>query len=414
MERQRKTAGELYKAMALVSFNLVVLVVAFNLVLGAVFLIRDYARRDKAPVYDQVSAYRERFEDLDAYARISQVDARRFLDEQDAMSTVGFQYEPWVQFRNPEFHGALLNTDGAGFRKTTTPRARGRPPFRIAVFGGSTTFGYGVPDEHTIPSYMQTLLETRYPDRSPSVKNFGQGFYYSSQEMLLFIREIKENQIPDWAVFIDGGNDTAQLAPGQDEPVYSPTVKALWDRRRGIAPPQMALDYSWIPMVRLANGVAAKWLPRTQAHPEVTVNANAPDKLRRLIYRDVDLSEEAKQEIVDYVVSHYTDNLRLLRAICREYGIRCLFVWQPHPGYKYKASLHRTFPFKDGVPEYFRGVYARMSRYRSDDFLYLGDMLEHVTEKVFVDDVHYNEVLNERIAARISDRLTFGREIKSQ
>jgi hypothetical protein len=44
-----------------------------------------------------------------------------------------------------------------------------------------------------------------------------------------------------------------------------------------------------------------------------------------------------------------------------------------------------------------------MSEYRAPDFLNLGDMLENVTEKVFVDDVHYNEIVNERIAARICD-----------
>jgi hypothetical protein len=32
-------------------------------------------------------------------------------------------------------------------------------------------------------------------------------------------------------------------------------------------------------------------------------------------------------------------------------------------------------------------------------------MLEHLTEKVFVDDVHYNEKYNEQIAMKICDFL---------
>jgi hypothetical protein len=383
-----------YRLAASRVFKVILLFVVMNVVVAAGFLMRDLFPALVGAVDPRVSADRQKFVDLEAYARIPAATANRFLDEQDAMTSAGFRYEPWLQFRHPEVHGTLLNTDAEGFRRTMEPRrAKGRLT-RIYVFGGSTTFGYGVPDAHTIPSYMQSILEERHPDRSFLVKNYGQGFYFSSQEMLLFLTRLKHGDVPDVAVFIDGANDTAQLAPGRDEPWFTPTVRALWDARRGALSLRVQRDLMWIPVVRLANGVATRVAGGAS-------DPNAPEN--RMIVSDRGFAEEEIARIAEYVVSNYRNNMRVIRALCKEYDVTCRFIWQPWLAYKYQGSLHRKFPFKDSVPRYWSAVYSRMSEYRAPDFLYLGDMLENVAEKVFVDAVHYNEVLNEGIAARICD-----------
>jgi lysophospholipase L1-like esterase len=397
--RMGESFVRLYKQLALITFNTIVVLLTLNLALAVGFAILDRSRKNQAAVDRRVNGYRERFADLKAYSKISSVTAEQFLDEQGAMGTIGFQYEPWVQFRNPEFRGALLNTNSRGFRESRKPRKSDGKPVKVYVFGGSTTFGYGVPDDHTIPSYLQGALEEKYPDTHVLVRNFGQGFYYSSQEMLLLISLIKEGDIPDWAVFIDGGNDTAQLALRHDEPAYTPALKHLWEIRSGASSRQQSqTTWSWLPMARLAQILSSRLNSAAKT-------VESEPSMNRTIKSDVGFSEADKHAIAEYVLSRYTSNMKTTRSICKDYGIKCYFVWQPHPGYKYDRTLHKSFPFEGAVPEHFARVYSRMENMTGDDYLFLGDMLHGVSEKVFVDDVHYNEALNERIAEKISTGL---------
>jgi hypothetical protein len=383
-----------YRVIAFQTFNTIVLILLLNLVLAGLFLVRDPFLKKKGPVDPRVSFYREKFADLQAYTRISPTEANKYLDEQDAMGSIGFQYKPWVQFQNPPFHGTFLNVNEQGFRKTKEPRPYSGEPIKIYVFGGSTTFGYGVPDDDTIPSFIQKILEDKYPNNSFLVRNYGQGFYYSSQEMLLLLSLIKNGDIPDCAIFIDGANDTAQHHLGHDEPWFTSKVRQLWNTKNGTSP-KIQSDLSWIPMVRLAEGLSRRLFPVKSNDIKQRDSRNG-------------LAEKGKdRRMVDYIVQRYTSNIKIIRAICREYGIKSFFVWQPTPFYKYDRSLHRTFPYQGSIAEHWGGVYSRMKGYSKADFLYLGEMLWGVPEKVFVDDVHYNERYNEKIAARICDRLRF-------
>jgi lysophospholipase L1-like esterase len=383
-----------YRFLAYQTFNSLVLLFAVNVILAAVFFIYDHAGTRADP---RVVSYRERFADYAAYTRLSKAEADAYLQEQDAFGSLGFPYAPWVQFRNPEFGGRLLNTDKRGFRRTRKPSRSGQDPFKVYIFGGSTTFGYGVPDEYTIPSYVQQQLELKDPSRSILVKNFGQGFYYSSQEQLVLLALLKEGDIPDWAVFIDGGNDVAQLALRHDEPIFTPALKRLWGGQ-GNQPGQGAPR--WIPMVRLAQGLAHRLrpTPTNSAEPQADQHPS--------IMSDANLSQGEKDAIFNYVVARYLSNMRITRGVCQEFRIRCLFVWQPHPAYKYDRALHKTFPFPGEIPAHHHRVYAYMETLKSPDFLFLGDLTDGVTRKVYVDDVHYNEATNEEIALKISDTIT--------
>ena len=75
------------------------------------------------------------------------------------------------------------------------------------MFGGSTAFGIGVPDDQTVASHLQTQLGTARDGREVRVYNFGRGAYYSSQERALFERLIVAGYVPNLAIFLDGLND---------------------------------------------------------------------------------------------------------------------------------------------------------------------------------------------------------------
>ncbi len=376
--------GNAYRSTALMVFNLLVFLLTINIGLAIIFFVYD---RMHGPADQRIETYREKFADLNAYTVLTKQEANSYLDEQDAMQAKGFQYAPWVQFRNPEVHGIYLNTDSHGWRKTAAPSMqRQGDPLKIFVFGGSTTFGYGVPDNYTIPSYMQHILERLIPDRPIQVRNFGQGFYYSSQEMILFLSRLKDGDIPDIAVFIDGANDTHQLSLGTDQPYFSDALVRLWQDRAGNH--KAGLDaYAWIPMIRLALALSRRVHP--SGKDDSALKAIGPED----------------EKNTAYVISRYQQNMKVIRALCAAYGVRPLFVWQPVPFFKYDTSLLKTLRYDAHWLKAFRSVYSALEHYSQPDFLFLGNMIAGASEKMFVDNVHYNERLSERIAARISERL---------
>jgi hypothetical protein len=61
------------------------------------------------------------------------------------------------------------------------------------------------------------------------------------------------------------------------------------------------------------------------------------------------------------------------------------------------------------VPRYYAEIWESLEQLTTDNYVFLGDMFESVSRKIFVDDVHYNESTNEQIAARIADALPLTR-----
>jgi lysophospholipase L1-like esterase len=289
-------AAQIYQFLAYQTFNIALLLLAINLLLAVLFFVYDYT---KSGADTRVVSYRERFADYQAYTRITKPEIDTYLDEQDAFGSVGFVYAPWVQFRAPEFRGKYLNTDARGFRRTTAPKSSGGNPLKVHVYGGSTTFGYGVPDDHTIPSYLQRQLDQESGGRAVLVKNFGIGFYYSSQEQQLLLTALKDGDVPDWAIFIDGGNDTAQLSLRHDEPIFTPAMKRAW---AGLSVGRQGARLEWIPMVRLANGLAHRLGLAPQSSP-------AGGLQHQTIKSDAHLSQDEKDAIAAYLTKRYTQNM---------------------------------------------------------------------------------------------------------
>lgn len=405
--------GELYRSAAITTFGVILLLVLLNLGLGTIYLMRDAFWQEEPQVDPRVQSGRGRHVDLEAYSRLSPGQVNELLDDQDVFTSKGFLYAPWVQFHAPEFHSRWLNTDSNGYRITKAPPSSSRERFKVFVFGGSTTFGYGVSDEHTIPSYLQTLLEGEALARTVAVSNYGQGYYYSSQEMQVFLGLIKQGIVPDYAIFIDGLNEVGlrtQGILGYDEPWFTPEIMSLWDARRGQSQQgDAARDHargeftllSRLPMVRFARSVGVRILPQFISNGDRKPESKPSEP-------DVVDFERVSRE-VESITSVYLANITMIQAICQQYRVTCLFVWQPVPFYKYDIDLLRNPDRR--IRPHWQQVFTRMSGLRRNDFLYLGDMLEKSSAKAYVDQVHYNERANEEIAKAIhiflrSDRRT--------
>jgi len=299
-------------------------------------------------------------------------------------------YEPFTQFREKPFVGRYVNVHPAGFRPG---REQGPwPPepayFNVFLFGGSTTFGYGVPDDYTIGSYLQDRLSRAGLPRPPRVYNFGRGAYFSAQERALFEKLALDGFVPDVAVFLDGLNDFFFF---DGAPILTPWLTQLVERR-GL-PPQdpYRAAVAALPLARVLPMAHA--LETVQGYPAPPTQASAApppvDDARAL----------------DAVIRRYLTGKRLTEGAASALNVRTAFVWQPVPTYRCDAC--DSPPGGLARHEYSRFGYPRMAALRAtpavgEDFIWCADIQEGVAGPLYVDTVHYTPRMSDLVAACIS------------
>ncbi len=269
------------------------------------------------------------------------------------------RFQPYTEFEEKPFRGRYVNVVEPGLRliRDPGPWPMAAGVHNVWVFGGSTTFGYGLADWETIPSHLQETLRRRYPGAPIHVYNFGQGYFFSGQELALFQSLLAAgNAPPEVVLFVDGINEHFQ------EPFYTGYLRQL---------------------------VRSPWTA-------FQIRDDSPSLPRG-----------------EDVVARWLRNKRMAEGICAAYGIKPLFVWQPTPNWKYDLRHHlfATSGAALGTPSH----YAVLDRLRTSapatlgrDFLWLGDIQVGVTRPLYVDRLHYTSAFAREIAERVADRIQQG------
>jgi lysophospholipase L1-like esterase len=301
-------------------------------------------------------------------------------------------FEPYTLFGESPRTGKFVNVHAAGFRFS---KNQGRwPPdpdaYNIFVFGGSTTFSYGLPDSQTVPSYLQEAVSARM---KPPVflYNFGAGSYQSSQERILFQELLIKGARPAMAIFIDGLNDFAF----RDGPEFTDEVRYLIDQYNS-AQGKQAAEFQLIgqlPAIQLAKRIRAKF---RSAAPRALPNTNPTDPIE-------------SQAVVQSVAQRYFENKRQIEAIAATYGIEPVFAWQPVPFYKCSKSC-QIFPDLSGLNRYAQAGYQYVRTFvttrPASNFLWCADIQEGLAEPLYVDAVHYDAAMSQRLARYIAQLLS--------
>jgi hypothetical protein len=365
-----------YRSLALLIFNTLLLLVLCN---GVSFFLLSW----RNPEINERGALRYGMSKLtQVYAGWQESEIRQLL--QETWSQV-YVYEPFVQFKERAVTGKYVNVSSEGIRfvKNQGPWPPDPKNYNVFVFGGSTTFGYGVPDGEAIPSYLQDEFAAWQCQRSIRVYNFARAHYYSSQERVLFERLLSAGWQPDAVIFIDGLNE---FFYSEDEPKFSNRLRYLMveDER------QLSLRVlKELPVVQLAKSL---WSSRDVAATVL----------------DPAAAERASRQVLE----HWQTNKQLIEAVAQDYGIRSFFIWQPVPTYGYDLNAHI---FYSGVDSFFGehqrsgNGYRMMNQVRhqpplrdSRNFLWLADMQNRRREPLYVDAVHYTAQFAREIAREIS------------
>lgn len=117
------------------------------------------------------------------------------------------RYEPFVGWKTLPYQGKTTHISEAGLRTHDdgAPDSSGKTVVRF--FGGSTMWGEGSDDHHTIPALFNKL--------NPEFKvfNHGQLAYNTRQELEALISVYSRDEQTDLVIFYDGVNDAAFLCP---------------------------------------------------------------------------------------------------------------------------------------------------------------------------------------------------------
>ena len=260
--------------------------------------------------------------------------------------------------------------------------------FNIFLFGGSTTFGYGVTDQQTIASYLQDILSDEL-GRKVLIYNFGRGSYYSTQERILLERLFLSGFYPDIAIFIDGLNDFSFHELG--EPDGADRLRDFLDK--AVEEPSAELGLiNKIPVVKLARSLGSALSGKEAL-------GNQEEEIEEYIDKEL---------LTNRVINRYFENKKMIESICAIHDVQPVFVWQPIPSYKYDSSRHRfNMGPKHSHTQY---GYQKMATHvkensPADNFLWCADILEDFDEPLYVDGVHYSPKACEILAATVSDLL---------
>jgi len=388
--------GICYRYIALTLLGVIATLIVLN---GGAYIFLRYlkyfqARSAELPI---VATYGERLSQ--GYPGWDPADLNDLLYETWARP---FVYQSITQFTEAPIAGRFVNVDAAGFRhiKDQAPWPPEKEALSVFVFGGSTAFGYGVRDEDTIASFLQERLR-QATGQKVAVYNFGRGFYYSSQELLLFLRLLQQGAVPDVAVFIDGFNDI-HAGAAQDLPM-TPVLLQGQSRLLG--------DIAWTfwqatplakAMERLqgfrsrggGGGQKTAGDPPPAAGPVAGPNVG----------RGYDLSVRS-----DVVLDRYQRNRVMIEALAAAFEVTPLFVLQPVPGYRYDSDKN---PFYDSEQQdkdvYAKGIAAfdgaALAGRLGDRFISCADVQEGRDELLYVDNIHYAAPLADLVAACIIKR----------
>ena len=290
-------------------------------------------------------------------------------------------YSPFVEYTSGPRDGQFVTVTDDGIRCQSTAKVDcgvNGGTGEVWVFGGSTTFGYGVKNDETIPAYLNRLL----PDHN--VINFGVASYYSTVERIKFFNLLTQYDPPAAAVFVDGLNDFYYH--------QIPDVSGASDKLRNV----FELPDHLRTLAKLDK------FARQSALVSMILDAVRGDAAEVLI-------EQRSDAVLQRIIRRLERNTAMRNAVGAQMGIQIVNILQPVPlfGVGHATSF---------VPESFLNFKDHANSGRGYELIHEGSaLLDDPTVvnladltpegQMYVDTVHYHPEVNAQIARAIFDQL---------
>lgn len=305
--------------------------------------------------------------------------ADEFWTEQGAAQR-GENYHPYVIWRAAPFEGRYVRVDKAGFRNTPGSTCT-EDTYNIVMFGSSALWGWGVPDEGTIPAFVQARLQGG--DRPVCVRNWAQNAFVSTQDLIELVRLVQAGDRIDLAVFFHGFNDASALFENKDAGAHY-MVEKIAARMTGKIKPQGARSF-------LATTATGKLVSRV-----ISRNDAVPPP--RWSLPEAEVPQKAREAL-----RAYQTNLDVIRGLGERAGFDVTFFWQPYSGWGVSPEEMKDLPGAgsfDGRQQLIHSVYEAIRDMAESvpDLHFMADSFVGLDPSIWLDYVHLAPTGNERVA----------------
>jgi hypothetical protein len=362
-------------------------------ILGLVFLFLIEVFVDWRVGDQPLAVYSRRF-DLDSYSLTDRQTAIAVGREFDRMGEAeSYEFHPWAVSMERRFDGRFLTVEehfdhNRRGTKPPAPADSGKKEFIIWLFGGSTMFGWGLPDDQTIASHVQDRLQRHLPQFRVKAVNHGHSYWFSSQEIALYVALLRTEPRPDVAMFLDGINDCYRVSEGDEATAFWANAYAGWELlRKKFHDP----DGNWFefgadfPLVRLL-----RYLQMTSG--PVNLFASVPSRYKR-----------RPDDPVSRTLQIYRTNRDIAEAVSRRLGIDVHFFWQPTQWYMPDGVVNDEAP--PSLPGVYDALVSEASAGSLKNFHTLHDALWNV-DKAYVDRFHYSDKGSQILARKMVERVS--------
>ncbi len=241
----------------------------------------------------------------------------------------------------------------------------------VIMVGGSTMFGYGVPDDYTIPS-MFNKAQGKY-----HAVNYGRGGYYSELETKLILKLLRLGKRPAEIIILDGLND------GKKNPLYSNELSFLFD----------SFNYNKYNYFLAGVGSVMPLIkPRS-----IGIYENPS------YYHDLNLWFDS-----------YLDNISQVAHLQKAYKFKVNVFIQPIPGFDNEFAKHALLinvpsDFHDYQFEKYKVIKKRIGELKKiANVCDLSGLFSGYVPFPFVDGTHYTPTVNAIIAKRMLKFMELG------
>ena len=248
------------------------------------------------------------------------------------------RYIPFLVWRaDPDGYITEL-VDANGYRLTPGSE-ESADSYKVFVFGGSTVWGSCVSDSCTIPSYLLQMINMR-TSLPVEVRNYGQLGYVTTQDVLELMFQIRDGNIPDLAIFIDGMNDVSsgyQSGIAGTHQNYSRIRDRIEQRGNTEEAVQGEIDpflshllwkntFNLISLLKEQNG-SSEWSPEIINYASMGVD-----------------TVQLASEISELCLKNYT----LAAGLADQWDFHVVFFWQPSIWTGNKILTEQELPLQTG------------------------------------------------------------------
>ncbi len=257
--------------------------------------------------------------DLSSYQRVDQTTAlEAILENQKIQDEKAFEFFPWAVYVTRPFKGVYVNVGKDHSRLTVLPPPlkTGQKDFVIWTFGGSTMFGWAMPDSQTLASHLQTALNNRLFSYRVRVINYGQPFYHSTMELAFYQYLLRREEKPNVVFFLDGLNDSNNLIKGGDIPWLTDIATVGFEQER---------------LRKYGTDANVPWFTLNESFPLLRLRTWIQQKFKMGTSSGVVKYPKRRGMSVAKALDKYNKNFQICQSIGDAMNIRTYHFLQPVP-----------------------------------------------------------------------------------